>query len=304
MNRHLVFGIGLVTLFVAALSAGSGGFLGVMIEPLEDDIREETGYDGKGIYVSDLVEEGPAEKAGLKKGDIITELNGDPVIGCGHLKDMLAYYSPGDKVDVEVWRNGKRMTIATELDKPKSLPDAIKKIKKKIRIRKAPNAWLGVKVQPLGSQLAAYFGVEKGVLVAEVFDESPAAKAGIEAGDVITRVDENEVDDAAEFRKLVGKSEPGETMSLSLVRSEKQMTLDVELGDVPEEYGDEFESFWFGGPHLDWLPFFKGHPGEVDVEIFGDDEEELDNLKEELEEELEDLREELNELKRQLNERE
>jgi S1-C subfamily serine protease len=310
MNRPFVIGLGLVMLLASAALAGSGGFLGVILEPVDDDIREEADYDGKGVYVSDLVDEGPAEDAGIEQGDIITELDGDSVIGVGHLKDLLAYHSPGDKVKVKVWREGKRQTVEVELGKRKSMADEIRrKIKKKITIHEAPKAWLGVKLQSLGSQLAEYFGVEKGVLISEVFDDSPAASAGLKAGDVVIEVDGKEIEEPSEFQKLVGKGEPGNKMSLGLIRSENKLTIDVELGDVPEDQEEWYEkSSWFGGPHCEWLPFFKGHcPREVDVEVFTDhdfDFEDHERFREQLEDELEDLRAELEELKLQLKARE
>lgn len=310
MNRHLVIGVGLAMLFTTLALAGPGGFLGVMLEPIDDDVREEMDYDGKGVSVSDLVDEGPAEKAGVKKDDIIIELDGDSVIGIGHLKDMLAYYSPGDKVKVKVWRDGKRETVNVELGESKSVTDKIKKkITKKVIIHEGPNAWLGVKLQPLGSQLAEYFGTRTGVLISEVFDDSPAAKAGLKAGDVVIKVDDKKVEEPCEFQKLVGKGEPGDKTSLVLIRSEKEMTVDVELGEVPDDHKKRWGgSPGFGGHFFDCFPFFKGHcPKEVDVEVFTDHDFEFEDheyFKENLEEELEALRDELEELKLKLEERE
>ena len=224
MNRLFLIGLGFMMLLATGAKGGSGAFLGVMLEPLDDALCEEMNYDGKGVYVSDLVDGGPAEEAGLKKQDIIVELDGNSVIGAGHLKDMLGYLSPGDKVKVKVWRDGKRKTVEVELGKPKSLSDEIKKIRKKIIVHHEPKAWLGVKLQPLGSQLADYFGADKGVLISEVFDDSPASKAGLQAGDVVIAVDNKEIEELFEFQKLVGAGEPGDKMSLVLVRSGQKMT--------------------------------------------------------------------------------
>jgi membrane-associated protease RseP (regulator of RpoE activity) len=87
---------------------------------------------------------------------------------------------------------------------------------------------LGVQVQELSDQLAGYFGVKSGVLVSDVDDGSPAAKAGVKAGDVITAVNGRNVTDPNELRSEVGKVEEGKGADLTVIRDKKTLTLKVE----------------------------------------------------------------------------
>ncbi|WP_129140375.1 DegQ family serine endoprotease [Modicisalibacter coralii] len=97
--------------------------------------------------------------------------------------------------------------------------------------------WLGVVIQPVSRDLAESFGLknQRGALIADVADDSPAAKAGLKAGDVILAVDGEEVDQSSKLPRLIGKVSPGETVKLDVLRNGKQMTQKVTVGDWPEE---------------------------------------------------------------------
>jgi S1-C subfamily serine protease len=88
---------------------------------------------------------------------------------------------------------------------------------------------LGVRVQDLSDELAGYFGVKSGVLVAGVEADAPAAKAGIKAGDVITAVNGQAITEPGELRREVAKVEDGKTAELSVTRDKKPLTLKVEV---------------------------------------------------------------------------
>ena len=88
---------------------------------------------------------------------------------------------------------------------------------------------LGVRVQDLSEELASYFGVKSGVLVAGVEADAPAAKAGIKAGDVITAVNGQAITEPGELRREVAKVEDGKTADLSVTRDKKPLTLKVEV---------------------------------------------------------------------------
>ena len=88
---------------------------------------------------------------------------------------------------------------------------------------------LGVRVQDLSEELAGYFGVKSGVLVAGVEADAPAAKAGVKAGDVITAVNGQAITDPGELRREVAKVEDGKTADLAVTRDKKALTLKVEV---------------------------------------------------------------------------
>lgn len=97
--------------------------------------------------------------------------------------------------------------------------------------------WLGVVIQPVSRDLAESFGMknQRGALIADVAEDSPAAKAGLQAGDVILSVDGEDVDQSSKLPRLIGKVSPGETVKLEVLRNGKQMTQKVTVGDWPEE---------------------------------------------------------------------
>jgi serine protease Do len=102
---------------------------------------------------------------------------------------------------------------------------------------KVTRAWLGVNLQPLTPELAQSFGVKdtKGALVAEVMPDSPAARAGLKSGDVITELNGKKIDDHSALARAVGLAKPGETGRLGIVRDRQQTTVEVKLGEAPAE---------------------------------------------------------------------
>jgi len=321
MNRILTLSVAALVVLTGVAYAGSGAFLGVRLERLDEELAEKLKYKGQGAYVMSVVEDSPAEKAGIRDHTVIVKLDGNEIVGPGHLKDLLSIYSPGDKVKVKVWKDGKTRTLTVKLGEHESL---LKNFKKTIVLRGEPKAWLGVSVQNLTEQLGEHFGSDKGVLVTEVVDDSPAKKAGIKAGDVITKVDDEEVEGPWNLPDVISKKEPGAKVTIHLVRDRKGLTKEVELGETPEDYRKRKRVFlWHSDDQgerrikldkeklldLDLL----GFPGEIvipevpeiDIEVYEGVEglnEKMKELKDDLRKEMEKLKEELKELKKSLKE--
>ncbi|MFC1703977.1 Do family serine endopeptidase [Candidatus Omnitrophota bacterium] len=116
-------------------------------------------------------------------------------------------------------------------------------INKLIEGKKVLYGWLGVSVQDLNEDLTGYFGLEnkEGVLVGKVFKDSPAEKAGIESGDIILKFDGNTIKDLRELLKYVGRTEVGTKVEAVLWRDKKQLTLNVEVGERPDDLGETTE---------------------------------------------------------------
>jgi serine protease Do len=100
-------------------------------------------------------------------------------------------------------------------------------------VRRAQKAWLGLRTRDLGSQLAEYFGVKEGLLVAEVLDAGPAHHAGVLAGDVIIAVDSHTVQSYEDLDRLVDCCEPGKTVSVLLLRKGDALKKEVTLASAP-----------------------------------------------------------------------
>ena len=92
-------------------------------------------------------------------------------------------------------------------------------------------ARLGVNVHALEDGLGSYFGTETGVLVLSVLEDSAAEKAGLRTGDVILKVDDEDVTDTVELHEVLGEFEPGDEVALSIMREKSEQTIDVELGE-------------------------------------------------------------------------
>ncbi len=179
------------------------GYLGVMIQELTPDLRESFGLkENEGVLISDVIEGSPAEKAGLKRGDVVIEFNGKKVTDVSQFRNLVALTPPGTKSKIVVIRNGKRKefeVILGNLKKATLIAASKSKILKK----------LGFSVQNLTKDLAEQFGYtkKKGVLISQVIPGSPAYQAGIEPGMLILEVNRIPVHNTKEFFKAVRKSQ-------------------------------------------------------------------------------------------------
>jgi hypothetical protein len=163
-------------------------------------------------------------------------------------------------------------------------------------LEESRGAYLGVQPQDLNPQLAEYFGVteEQGVLIAEVIEESPAASAGLKAGDVILSVDDRSVAESDDLVRIMRDHEEGDQVKLQLIRDGKKRQLEATLGERPAMHR--------GTPRFDedvtqWLPK-HGHGMRVLRSQLGAAAEDQEGL----DQELQELREQLQELRRQMEE--
>jgi C-terminal processing protease CtpA/Prc len=326
-RRHpilILVAILLVAVAAAAYAAissekGKRAFLGVVLDEVTEGAAVDYGVKaGQGALVRKVTSDSPAEEAGLRANDIIVKFDGSPVESADSLKEMLGKKSSGDVVQLGIIRGGKeqsievtlrarqaskRIEVRTESDEEKGdwpLP----------RMPKAPKrAFAGVHLQELSEGLAKYFSVEKGVLISDVEEGSPAEKAGIEAGDVIIRVDGVATDNAGDVHRLVRCHEPGEKAKFEVVRKGEKRTIEVELEGRPDNLG-RLDLHGFGlGPHMGrWKTFrdeerrellddLRGSIPKVDTD---DIREKVYEFQIELQPELEELKARVQELEKEI----
>jgi serine protease Do len=189
------------------------GYLGVTIQDLTPELARGFGMEGqKGALVAAVSEGSPAEKAGLKRGDVIVEFAGKPVTDIGDFRNRVAMMAPGTREKITVVRLGKRQSLEVGIGK---LPE-----EKEGGGKEPPAAAeLGLTVQPLTPELAQQLGYvgESGVVVSRVAPGSVAAEAGIRPGTLIQEVNRTPVKDPNEFRKAVART-PKDGNVLLLVR--------------------------------------------------------------------------------------
>lgn len=203
------------------------GWLGVYIQRLTPEAAENLGISGRrGALVSDVTSGGPAEKAGIRSGDVIVAFNGKEIRDEHDLPQAVASMTPGKTVDMRLLRDGKEMTIAvtiTEMEGEVAKPAGGHELSKN----------LGLTVQDITPEIAQRLEIEntKGVVVTGVEDGSPAEDAGFNVGDILRVIlrqnKRNPVTNAAEFAKLVKKFESDKTILFLVERGDARILLTV-----------------------------------------------------------------------------
>jgi len=223
-----------------------GTFLGVHVEDISKENMSSYGLrDVRGVGVTEVVKDSPAEKAGLRKGDVILRFDGEAVTSVRKLNRLVMESSPDQNVHLTISRGGSEQEISATLTKRnpmvnvrgREMSDEIRqKIEKELPKIKEGNGRfifnmgsyrrIGISTQTLTKQLADYFGVADGILVTFVNENSPAAKAGLKAGDVITAVDGEKVDSPGDISRALNKKQDG-SVTLTIVRDRNTKTITV-----------------------------------------------------------------------------
>lgn len=229
-----------------------GGFLGVYAEDINKENMVRYGLrEVRGTGITSVIKESPAEKAGLKKDDVILRFDGETVTSVRKLNRLVSEVAPDQTVRLNISRGGSEQEVAVTISKRKDhysnfLGD-MQGVDRMIgpqggfRDRESDgpgkdgfvfafgnNRRIGISTTQLTKQLAEYFGIADGtgVLVTSVGDDSPAAKAGIKAGDVITAVDGEKLDSAGDLSRAINKKKDGD-VTLTIIRNKSQRTITV-----------------------------------------------------------------------------
>jgi serine protease Do len=180
------------------------GFIGVGIEDVNPSIAKVFNVPSdKGALVSDVQAGSPGAKAGLQRGDVITELNGQPVNGQNDLRLKVGTMTPGTTVHLKVLRNGKSQDMSLTLGESPSGTNASNGSGGSAET----SPMRGVQVQELTDDIRQQIGVPsdtKGVVVSDVADGSPAADTGLQRGDVIAQINRQDVNSVADYQRIIG----------------------------------------------------------------------------------------------------
>ncbi|MFD1746525.1 Do family serine endopeptidase [Rhizobium helianthi] len=194
------------------------GWLGVQIQPVTQDIAESLGLsEAKGALVVAPQDNSPGAKAGIKQGDVITAVNGDPIKDARDLAKKVAAIGPNKKIDVSIWRNGKAQSVEVTLGNLAS-DEANKGDTRQSQEQSQPSsekalASLGITVAPSDDG--------KGVSVTDVDPDSEAAAKGLREGEKITSVNNQQVNTAADISKAIETArKDGRTRALFQVESQ------------------------------------------------------------------------------------
>jgi len=210
----------------------------------------------RGVVLGRIVPDSPAAKAGLKEKDVVTEVNGQRIEGTAQFRRIIREIPAGRPVQLTVWRDGRAQTISATLGRAEEgrhgfkimtptpgafafrMPDTpmIPDI--------PPMEWngamilggqprLGIDAEDLSGQLGTFFGAPdgEGILVREVSEGSPAAKAGLKAGDVVTSFNGERIRSVGDLREKLSAKRDGKdkTVKLGVLRNKSEVSLTVEL---------------------------------------------------------------------------
>lgn len=261
----------------------NGGYLGVQTVGITNENLSQFGLrEARGVGIEKVLEKSPAEQAGLQKGDVIIRFDGEEVKSSTKLSRLIAEVSPDQKARLTILRGGQEQEITVTMGKRQpfvfergqafpslqSMPNmqsmpAMPEFKLNDEMFKGQTfqfpkdgnfVWnfaggrrIGIMSEELTKQLGDHFGVAdgKGVLVTEVREGSPAAKAGIKAGDIIVEANGKPTADATELVRQINAKKEGD-MEITFVRDKNRQTVKV----TPEQAKEG-----------EFTPFFESRPG-------------------------------------------
>ncbi len=236
------------------IGGDGSSWLGVETHEVTADKAKELKLSAeRGVVLGKIVPDSPAAKAGLKENDVVTEINGQRVEGAAQFRRMIHEIPAGRSIQLTVWRDGRTQTVNATLGKSEERRHAMKMVAPtpgtfSFRMPEMPEIpsmeWnggmlfgvqprLGIDAEEISGQLGAFFGAPdgEGILVRDVNSGSPAEKAGVKAGDVITSLNGERIHSVGELReKLSAKRDDKErTVKLGVLRNKSEISLTVEL---------------------------------------------------------------------------
>ena len=204
------------------------GWIGIMIQDVNDELAAAVGMpEPKGVIVSEVLKDAPGEKAGLKVGDIILELNDKEFSSGRAFRNSVAGKIPGTKVTLTVLRDGKKKKFTIILGELPS--DGVTAIESKES--QGSKKKIGLTVEPLTNDLAEqldYVG-SKGVIVSTVESGSPADKAGIKIYDLIQKINDTVIENMDDFRDALSKIRDDKPNLILIRRGNSNLFLTLNL---------------------------------------------------------------------------
>ncbi len=201
------------------------GFLGVTLQPVDDNLAQAFGLDkAEGALIAEVAKDSPAEKGGIKQGDIIIKYNQQPVTNIGALRNAVSMMKPGSKIVLSILRNGKPIELTLDIGLFPSSET----------VASAANTEnkLGLQVVNLTPELSAQLGYtsDKGVLITGVNTSGPAAWAGIRKGSLILEVNKKKVTSVDEFNTALNQNEAGKPILLLIKQGDLTRFVSFKLG--------------------------------------------------------------------------
>jgi len=200
------------------------GWLGVMIQSITSDLKDKLNLkDEKGALVADVANEGPADKAGIERGDVIVSFDGKEVKEMKDLAYMVSSTPVGKTVKVEVIRQGKKRDLQVKIEQLKEEKES------QINSQAEPN--LGMTVKEITPELARHLGLSdtSGLVVIQVGNNTAAADAGLRPGDIILEMDQVLLKGLEEFHSRIREYKKGDTVLFLVKRKSATLYLTLKV---------------------------------------------------------------------------
>jgi serine protease Do len=194
------------------------GYLGTTVQKITPEIANSLGLkENGGALVADVVQSSPAEKAGIKTGDIIVEFDRKAIKDSSDLPPVVARITPGTTVQLKVMREGKQV----------SLPITVGELQDNEIVASSEETELGLTAQPVTPDIAQSLGLERaeGLVISSVKPGSAAEEAGLRSGDVITQVNRRPVKNIEEYNREIARSEKGKPVLFLVRRGQSSLFL-------------------------------------------------------------------------------
>ena len=205
------------------------GWLGVTIQEITPELSQKFGLKtAKGALIGDVAKGSPAEKAGIKRGDIILEFNGKKVSDVGNLRNMVAQSKVGVQIPLTIMRSGKEYGInVTTSELPKDVSEITPG---NVPEDTAPEGLTGLNVMELTREISRQLGLprdEKGVVVVRVEPGSSVEDAGLRKGDVIQEIDRKKIISLDDYIRIVATIHSGDTVLMFINRDGKKFYVTI-----------------------------------------------------------------------------
>jgi serine protease Do len=257
MNRRIWKVVGLLAAVLVIFGVGAAAGGGVVFaatkafNPAEDmlTVAYQTAPQEEGVLIASVVPDGPADQAGVKRGDILLKIDGQVVNQPSELQNYLAGLKSGDQVTLDVRHGDEERPLTATLGEQNG------------------RAYLGVGLCGSGQPVTrSLLTATPGALITQVVAGSPAEQAGLQAGDVITAVDGQQLSTDTGLADLIGEHKPGDSVTLDVSGPDQQSRqVTVKLGEKPDQSGSAYLGVQYvTSPHRgDFqgnLPPFQGGP--------------------------------------------
>jgi serine protease Do len=208
----------------------SRGYLGIYLQDIDDNLAKALKLKStEGALVADVESGTPAEKAGVKRGDIITAMNGMPVDNSTTLRNEVAETEPGTDVKLTVLRKGEEKNLTVTLgERPENLSLAANGSSEQSTSKN-----LGLTIENLTSDLAQQLGYkgDHGVVITDVASGSPADDAGLQKNDLIKQVNQKDVNNVGEFEDIVKDLKKGDVAALLVRRGQNTFYVAMQMNE-------------------------------------------------------------------------